>query len=223
MTTPPDSPLAGAPSPRTRVRRVPQRADYSPQTIAAIAREALLCHVAFVDEQGVHSIPTNCWTHAGHLYLHGAVAGRMVKALAAGEACVSLAHVDGLVFGRSALHHSMNYRSVVAYGRFEPVDDAAEKLAGLEALIEAIAPGRWAQVRPPSRKELAATAVLRLPLTEAAAKTRTGGPKDDVEDMAWPVWAGVVPMRLRAGAPQPEAGCEAWAPPVGRGESEGGA
>jgi len=205
---------SAAPSPRTRIRRRSERAHYDADTVAAIAASALVCHVAFADDAGVHCIPTSCWCHDGHLYIHGAHGSRMLQALAAGEASVALTHVDGLVLARSAFHHSMNYRSVVAYGSFEPVTDADEKLAAFAAYIEMLAPGRWAQVRPPGRKELAATAVLRLALTEAAAKVRDWGVKDDPEDMAQPVWAGVVPLRLAARTPQPDAGCEGLPAPA---------
>jgi uncharacterized protein len=201
------------PSSRTRVRRVAKRAHYDPDTVAAIARDALVCHIAFADAEGVHCIPISCWYHAGQLHIHGTSGSRMFQALAAGEVCVTLTHVDGLVLARSAYHHSMNYRSVVAYGRFETVEDETEKLASFATLIEQLAPGRWPQVRQPTREELAATAVMRLPLTEASAKVRDTGVKDNPADMAWPIWAGVVPLRLAAGAPVADAGCEEMAPP----------
>ena len=137
----------------------------------------------------------------------------MLQALAAGEACVTLTHVDGLVLARSAFHHSMNYRSLVAYGRFEKVENDAEKMESLEAFIEMLAPGRWSQIRQPSRNELAATTVMRLPLTEAAAKVRNWGVKDDEADMTLPVWAGVVPLQTMTLAPEPDVGCEAMPSP----------
>ena len=203
-----------APSPRTRVHSCSQRAHYDRDTVTAIAQAALVCHVAFADAQGVHCIPTSCWSHDGYLYIHGSNGSRMLQALAAGEACVTLTHVDGLVLARSAFHHSMNYRSVVAYGRFEKVETEDEKLKSFAAYIEMLAPGRWSQIRQPERNELAATTVMRLPLTEAAAKVRNWGVKDDAADMAVPVWAGVVPLQLVAGTPVPEAGCEDMAAPL---------
>lgn len=201
--TPPSSP-----SPRTRVRRGSERAHYDRETVAAIAQAALVCHVAFADADGVHCIPTSCWCHNGQLHLHGSNGSRMLQALAAGEACVTLTHVDGLVLARSAFHHSMNYRSVVAYGRFEIIENEDQKRESFAAFIEMLAPGRWPQIRQPNRNELAATTVMRLPLTEAAAKVRNWGVKDDEADMAQPVWAGVVPLQLAARKPVPEAGCE---------------
>jgi hypothetical protein len=195
------------PSSRTRVRRVSDRAHYDRDTVAAIAQASLVCHVAFVDGQGVHCIPTACWTYDEHLYIHGSNGSRMLQALAAGEACVTLTHLDGLVLARSAFHHSMNYRSVVAYGRFENVERNEEKMASLSAFIERLSPGRWQQVRIPNRNELAATTVMRLPLAEAAAKVRNWGVKDDEEDLNQQVWAGVVPLQLTTCTPIPDVGC----------------
>lgn len=203
-----DAQTSQAPSPRTRIRRRSERARYDSASVAAIAQEALVCHVAFTDAQGVHCLPTSCWCHDGHLYIHGSNGSRMLQALAAGEASVALTHLDGLVLARAAFRHTMNYRSVVVYGRFEKVADEAEKRASFAAFIDILAPGRSAQVRAPDSNELAATTVLRLPLTEAAAKVRDWGVKDDEADLGMPVWAGVVPLRPTAGTPQPEAGCE---------------
>lgn len=205
MDTPPDQ---AAPSARTRIRRAAERAHYDRETVASIARQALVCHVAFTDGGGVHCIPTSCWSDGEHLYIHGSNGSRMLKALAAGEACVTLTHLDGLVLARSAFHHSMNYRSVVAYGRFETVADSGEKMKSLEAFIEMLSPGRWRQVRQPDRNELAATTVMRLPLCEAAAKIRSWGVRDDEADLTQPIWAGVVPLELAPRKPEPEAGCE---------------
>ncbi len=196
------------PSSRTQIRRVRERGHYDPQTVESIAREALICHIAFADDHGVHCIPTACWVDRGNLYIHGSNGSRMIQALMAVEASVTVTHLDGLVLARSAFHHSMNYRSVVAYGKFEKVESEAEKMASFEAFIEFLSPGRWPQVRQPSRNELAATTVLRLPLTEAAAKIRDWGVKDDEADMRQAVWAGVIPLSMVAGKPEPDAGCE---------------
>lgn len=192
------------PSSRTRVRRLPDRAHYDAQAVHAIVDEALSCTIAFQWEGSVHAIPTAHWREGDHLYVHGAKASRMLKALAEVQACVSITLLDGLVMARSAFNHSMNYRAVVAYGRFERVDDPAARLRSLEAFMERIAPGRWAQLRPVTRKELNATTVLRLPLDEASAKIRAWGPKDDAEDLGWPVWAGVLPLELARLAPRTE-------------------
>ncbi len=128
----------------------------------------------------------------------------MLKALTEGEACVTIALADGLVLARSAMHHSMNYRSVVVYGRFEAVTEPAHKLASLRAFIDGLYPGRWDTLRPITEKELNATSVLRIALDEASAKVRDWGVKDDEEDLDWPVWAGVIPLRTLAGEPVTE-------------------
>lgn len=197
-------PTRPAPSPRTRVRRLPERAHYDADTIAAIVDAAMLCTVAFQLDGAVHAIPTIHWREGGHLYLHGAKASRMLKALTEGEACVTIALADGLVLARSAMHHSMNYRSVVIYGRFEAVTAPEDKLASLRAFIDGLYPGRWDTLRPITEKELNATSVLRIALDEASAKVRDWGVKDDEEDLDWPVWAGVIPLRTLAGEPVTE-------------------
>ncbi len=193
-----------APSARTRIRRLPDRGRYDFATVAAIVDATMLCTVAFQIDGAVHAIPTLHWREGEHLYIHGAKASRMLKALAHGEACVTIAQADGLVLARSAMHHSMNYRSVVIYGRFEAVTDPDYKLRSLEAFIEGLYPGRWQTLRPINDKELNATTVLRIPLTEASAKVRAAGVKDDEEDLSWPVWAGVIPLHTVPGEPQAE-------------------
>jgi nitroimidazol reductase NimA-like FMN-containing flavoprotein (pyridoxamine 5'-phosphate oxidase superfamily) len=192
---------ASPPSARTRVRRVAHRGDYDRATLNAIIDAAYVCHLAFADEHGVHCIPTACWREGDHLYIHGSNGSRMLKLAASGaQVCVTITHLDGLVLARSAFHHSMNYRSAVIYGAFEVIDGAA-KAASLDAFVERIAPGRSREVRGGDANELAATTVLRLPLDEAAAKVRTGGPLDDEADMTLPVWAGVLPLALQAQPP----------------------
>jgi nitroimidazol reductase NimA-like FMN-containing flavoprotein (pyridoxamine 5'-phosphate oxidase superfamily) len=198
-------PHSPAPSPRTRVRRMPERAHYEADTVAAIVDAAMICTVAFQIDGIVHAIPTIHWREGEHLYIHGAKASRMLKALTAGEACVTIALADGLVLARSAMHHSMNYRSVVVYGRFEPVTDAAHKVSSLRALIDGLYPGRWDTLRPITEKELNATTLLRIALDEASAKVRDGGVEDDDADLDWPVWAGVIPLRTVQGEPAAEA------------------
>lgn len=194
-----------APSPRTRIRRLPERGHYDFDTVAAIVDEALTCTVAFTNGGSIHAIPTIHWREGEHLYIHGAKGSRMLKALTECEACVTISLVDGLVLARSAMHHSMNFRSVVVYGRFELVEDSRYKLESLKTFIEQVYPGRWAQLRPISDKELNATSLLRLSLTEASAKVRAAGVKDDEEDLDWPVWAGVLTFETRLGTPQLEA------------------
>ncbi len=202
-----------SPSPRTEVRRKSDRADYDRATIEAIVDEALICHVAFQHGGSVHCLPTSCWRVGDHLYIHGANNSRMAAALLAAECSVCIAHLDGLVLARSAFHHSMNFRSVVIYGRFEEVIDPEYKLAAFNAFIDFVSPGRSSLVRAPSAAEISGTKLLRISLHEAAAKIRTGGVIDADDDMAIPVWAGVVPLALKSGQPERDAACEAEAPP----------
>jgi uncharacterized protein len=192
------------PTPRTTVRRLPARADYEPDTVAAILDEGLVCHVGFAVDGQPWVIPTTYARIDQTLYLHGAAANHMLRSLATGvEVCVTVTLLDGLVLARSAFHHSMNYRSVVVFGVAEKVEDEAEKAAAFSAFVERVAPGRTAAgIRMPSPAETRKTLVLRLPITEASAKIRTGGPIDDEEDYELPVWAGVVPLRLAAGPAQ---------------------
>jgi nitroimidazol reductase NimA-like FMN-containing flavoprotein (pyridoxamine 5'-phosphate oxidase superfamily) len=196
-----------APSPRTEVHRKPQRANYDLATIRAIIDEALFCHIAFQDTAGVHCLPTACWREGDHLYIHGANNSRLISALLAGECSVCITHLDGLVLARSAFHHSMNYRSVVIYGHFVAVDTPERKEAALLAFLEHISPGRTVKCRPPAAAELAGTTVLRLPLSEAAAKIRNWGVEDSADDLVIPVWAGVIPLHLYASETRPEDGC----------------
>lgn len=201
------------PSARTEVRRKPQRAHYDRTTIEAIIDEALICQVAFTHGGSVHCLPTACWRSGDHLYIHGAGNSRMTQALTSGECSVCIAHLDGLVLARSAFHHSMNFRSVVIYGSFEEVLDPGIKGAAFDAFVEHVSPGRAALVRAPSPAEMAGTRLLRIALLEAAAKIRTGGVIDAEEDMTIQVWAGVIPLALRAGQPEPDTGCASENPP----------
>lgn len=187
---------------RTTFRQRPQRGSHDPQLIAAILDEALTCTVAFVDDGRPVSMPTTHWRMGGRVLFHGGMGSRLGKVMAAGvELCVTATLVDGLVLARSAFHHSMNYRSVVLFGRTEEITDSAEKEAAFAALIEKLTPGRYAAVRPPTAKELAATRLLALPIAEGSAKMRSGPPVDDAADMSWPVWAGVVPVTVLKGEP----------------------
>jgi nitroimidazol reductase NimA-like FMN-containing flavoprotein (pyridoxamine 5'-phosphate oxidase superfamily) len=201
-----------APSSRTQVKRVAQNASYDSALLHSIIDAAYVCHIAFADAQGSHCIPTACWRDGDHLYIHGSNGSRMIQRLVAQDCCVTITHVDGLVLARSAFHHSMNYRSAMVYGRFEEVDDDAGKRHALEAFMEHLAPGRQGEVRPGNDKEYAATTVLRIGLAEAACKTRSGPPKDDEDDLGIPVWAGVLPLERRHGAPVPDAACSVAAP-----------
>ncbi|MGZ8710992.1 MAG: pyridoxamine 5'-phosphate oxidase family protein [Thermoanaerobaculia bacterium] len=184
---------------RTKVRRLANRGNYDRETIHAILDEALVCHVGFVVDGAPVVIPTIHWREGDRLYVHGSAASRMLRMLKDGvDACVTVTLVDGLVLARSAFHHSMNYRSVVVFGKARVVE-GEDKLHALDALVEHVVRGRSRELRPHKEIELKQTLVLALPLDEASAKIRTGGPVDDEEDYALPIWAGVVPLRLTAG------------------------
>ncbi|HEX4908854.1 MAG TPA: pyridoxamine 5'-phosphate oxidase family protein [Actinomycetes bacterium] len=188
---------------RTRVRRLPERAAYDRDTVHAILDEGFICHVGFLVDGRPFVIPTG-YARAGEtLYLHGSTGSRL--GLRPGmDVCVTVTLLDGLVLARSAFHHSMNYRSVVVLGRTRALTDPDEKEAALRALVEHIVPGRSDAVRGADRRELAATAVLALPLAEVSAKVRTGPPVDDEPDYDLPIWAGVLPVRQVAGPPVPD-------------------
>lgn len=190
------------PTERTQVRRLPKRAVYDRDAVYRILDEGLVCHVGFVADGRPVVIPTGYARKDDTLYLHGSAASRMLRSLAHGaEVCVTVTLLDGLVLARSAFHHSMNYRSVVIFGTASVVEEQAAKLEGLRAFTEHIAPERWQDVRPPTEPELKATTVLAIPLGEVSAKVRTGPPLDDEQDYDLPVWAGVLPLKLRAEEP----------------------
>jgi nitroimidazol reductase NimA-like FMN-containing flavoprotein (pyridoxamine 5'-phosphate oxidase superfamily) len=197
--------MATAPTDRTRVRRVPQRGTYERETVEAILDETLVSHVGFVHEGQPVVIPTLHARLGDRLYLHGSAASRMLRTLARGvPVCATATLVDGLVLARSAFHHSVNYRSVVVFGQATLVEPEEERLRALELFTEKLVPGRWADVRPPTRQEMKGTKVLSLPLDEASAKVRTGPPIDDDEDYELPVWAGVLPLSTEVASPQPD-------------------
>lgn len=198
------------PTERTRLKRRAQRGSYDRAQIDAILDEAFVAHVAFSHGGQAAVIPTVYARLGDWLYLHGSPANRMLCALAdGGEACLCATLLDGLILARSAFHTSVNYRSVVVYARGEGVDDPAEKLEALRATVEHAIPGRWKDVRGPSPEELRQTRVVKLPIEEASAKIRVGGPVDDDEDLALPCWAGVLPAGLAFGTPQPDPGLAA--------------
>lgn len=187
---------------RTTAKRIPKRGHYDRETIDAILDEGFICHVGFVADGQPYVIPTGYARVGDELYIHGSAASRMLRELSKGvDVCVTVTLLDGLVLARSAFHHSMNYRSVVILGTAELVTDADEKNKALEALTEHFVPGRWNDVRWPTELELKATSVLKLPITEASAKIRTGDPVDDDEDYSMNVWAGVIPLKLMLGEP----------------------
>jgi uncharacterized protein len=197
-----------SPTPRTQVKRVPQRASYDPQQAYDILDEGLVCHLGFVVEGQPFVIPTAYGRLDDQLYIHGSPASRMLRTLDQGvEVCLTVTLLDGLVLARSAFHHSMNYRSVVLFGTATRVDDPSEKLTALKAFTDHVVPDRWAEVRPPNHQEMTGTLVLALPIAEASAKVRSGPPIDAPEDDALSVWAGEIPLRLTAAAPVADDKC----------------
>ena len=198
------------PNERTRVVREPQRGVYDRETIYKILDEGFVCHVGFTVDTQPYVIPTMFARLQDAIYFHGSAASRMLRGVGNGiPVCVTVTLVDGLVLARSVFNHSMNYRSVVALGKAELVDAPDEKRNALHAFTEKILPGRWMEARQPYEKELKATSILRLPLTEVSAKIRVGAPEDDAEDFALQIWAGVIPLQLVAGASIRDARCDA--------------
>ena len=193
-----------APTPRTTVKRLAARGVYDHDAVLRILDEALVCHMGFVVDDQPYVLPTAYARIGDRLYLHGSPSNRMLRTGKSGlGVCVTVTLLDGLVLARSAFHHSMNYRSVVLLGTATEVSDPAEKAAAFRALVEHVAPGRYATVRAPTPDEITGTLVLRLPIDEGSAKVRTGPPIDDEPDYALPVWAGVIPLALQPGAPIP--------------------
>lgn len=189
---------------RTRLRRLPKRAHYDRATVHAVLDAGLICHVGYVIDGQPYVTPTCYWRHGERLYWHGSSASRMLRRLKEGiPACLTVTYVDGLVLARSGFHHSINYRSVMAFGTARAVADE-DKLGALEEFVEHLLPGRWAELRPPTAQEVKATTVLWMDLEEVSAKIRTGPPVDDEEDYGLPIWAGVVPLATTVGAPEPD-------------------
>lgn len=196
-------------TPLTRPRRMHQKASHDPGLIAALLDALPLAHVGHLVEGMPVVTPTLQWRVGERIFWHGSSASRMMTAAAAAPVCVTVTALDGMVLARSGLEHSVNYRSVMVFGRAEPVTGAEAKAAALEAMMERLFPGRWARLRPMTAQELKATAILSLPVTAATAKIDAEGPADPPGDCGWPVWAGVLPLRLVAGAPVPAAGLAA--------------
>jgi uncharacterized protein len=190
------------PTPRTTLKRLPQRGRFDCPTVYQILDEGLVCHVGFVVDGHPCVIPTAYGRIGDTLYIHGSPASRMLRTLKGGiDICVTVTLIDGLVLARSAFHHSMNYRSVVVFGRASVVESTEDKMEALHAFTDHIVPGRWEKVRRPNEDEMRKTLVLSIPLVEASAKVRTGPPIDDEEDYEIPVWAGELPLRMVAEVP----------------------
>jgi nitroimidazol reductase NimA-like FMN-containing flavoprotein (pyridoxamine 5'-phosphate oxidase superfamily) len=187
---------------RTKVKRIPKRGNFDRETIYKILDEAIVCHVGFVVDGQPFVIPTGFARSGDQLIIHGSSASRMMRNLAEGiDVCVTITLLDGLVLARSAFHHSMNYRSVVIFGKAELIEKKEEKSEALKLFTEHLIPDRWDYIREPNELELKATTVLNLPIEEASAKIRTGDPVDDEEDYKLDVWAGVIPLKITAGNP----------------------
>ncbi len=199
------SPSATAASDRVRVRRVHQRGHYDRANLDAVLDAGMVCHLGFSTEQGPFVIPTLYWREDDHVYFHGSAASRTLRAGAGGiDVCLTVSHIDGLVLARSGFHCSVNYRAAMLFGRAEEVTDRDEVLSRMQTFVDGLVPGHWDRLRAVTDQELKATKLLRLAIDEASAKIRTGGPLDDEEDYALPIWAGVVPMEARYGTPIPD-------------------
>ena len=192
-------------TPRTQAQRRRQRVGGDVAAINAVLDQSLVAHVGFVQDGAPFVLPTNAWRVDDGLYFHFARDGRFAQVLRGGaEICAALSILDGLVLARSAMHHSVNYRSVMLFGRTTEIVDEAEKCRLLLALVDKVRPGRAARVRAPDAKELAATALFRLPIAEGTVKMRQGPPEDRADDLALPVWGGVVPLAVVEGPAQPD-------------------
>jgi nitroimidazol reductase NimA-like FMN-containing flavoprotein (pyridoxamine 5'-phosphate oxidase superfamily) len=190
---------------RTTLHRLRERGRTDRAELYAVLDAGLICHLGVIIDGSPVVLPTGYGRAGDTLYLHGSSANRSLLAADSSDVCVTVTHLDGMVCARAIFHHSMNYRSAVVFGTARLVTDDAAKLAGLRAVTEQLVPGRWAEARPPNRKELAATAVLALPLDEASVKVRTGPAKDEPEDYQLDIWAGVVPAALSFGPAEPDA------------------
>jgi nitroimidazol reductase NimA-like FMN-containing flavoprotein (pyridoxamine 5'-phosphate oxidase superfamily) len=187
---------------RSQLRRLPKRGSHESEAIYAILDAGFLAHVGFQVNGQPFVIPTLYGRDGDKLYMHGSAASRMLGELETGvPACVNVTLVDGLVLARSAFHHSMNYRSVVAFGTARKIEEPEQKMHVLRVVSEHVIAGRWDDVRTPTEKELKATSVLEFAIEEASAKVRTGPPLDDEEDYSLPIWAGILPLKLEAQAP----------------------
>lgn len=193
-----------APSDRTRVKRLGDRGRYDRETINGILDAMPMAHVAYVLNGAPVVTPTLQWREDDRVYWHGSAASRMLETSEGADVCVAVTIMDGLVLARSGFHHSINYRSVMLMGRAEKVTDADEKEMRLKNFVDGLFAGRWDMLRPVNKQEMKATTLLSMPIDEASAKVRVGPPKDDEEDYALDIWAGVLPIRMVAGDPVPD-------------------
>jgi nitroimidazol reductase NimA-like FMN-containing flavoprotein (pyridoxamine 5'-phosphate oxidase superfamily) len=188
---------------RTKIRRLPKRAHYDRDTLYAILDAGFVCHLGYVIDKHPYVTPTAFWREGDAVYWHGSSKSKMLLALEkAPEVCLTVTHFDGLVVARSGFHMSVNYRSAMLFGKPYKVTDPQEKLAKMEKFVERVYPGHWPNLRPVNKQELKAMSVFGLHIDEAVAKVRSGGPIDEPEDYALPIWAGVVPVRQVLGAPE---------------------
>ncbi|PIW28372.1 MAG: flavin-nucleotide-binding protein [Rhodospirillales bacterium CG15_BIG_FIL_POST_REV_8_21_14_020_66_15] len=198
MTTSPDLRITE----RSKVKRLPMRAAYDRATVDAILDSGLLCHVGYVIDGAPYVTATCYWRHGDLVYWHGSAASRMLRTVTGGvPVCVTVSHLDGIVFARSGFHHSVNYRGVTLFGEAQKIENPAEKLAALKHFTDRLTPGRWEELRKTTDQELKGTTVCALAIDEGSAKVRTGGPVDDEPDYDLDVWAGVVPVSTVMGAP----------------------
>ena len=193
------------PTQLTKVKRQPKRASYALPFIKAIIEECIIGHMAFMMDKQAHSIPLPFWVYADHLYCHCAIQSRLIQlAQSSQKVCISFSITDGYVLAKSAIKHSMNYRSAVVYGSFNLVENHDEMQQAFATFINIIQNDRWQQVRQPNKKELNATCMLKIPLTEAVAKSRTGPPHDLKSDLKRHVWSGEIPIYTNKGEPVPD-------------------
>ncbi|HYB10720.1 MAG TPA: pyridoxamine 5'-phosphate oxidase family protein [Alphaproteobacteria bacterium] len=196
---------AYSPTKRTKLKRVPKRALYDKEGVYAILDAGVICHVGYVIDGSPYVTPTAYWRHGNRVYWHGSSASRMLRTLECGvPVCLTVTHLDGFVMARSGFHHSINYRSVMAFGIAQLVASKTEKIEALEHFTERLFPGRWKEIRGPNEQEIKATKVLWMELEEVSAKVRTGPPVDDEPDYALPCWAGVLPLSIATGVPVPD-------------------
>jgi uncharacterized protein len=189
-------------TPRNKVKRLPERGHYDSATIYPIVDAALICHVGFVLDGQPYVIPTLHARQGDTILLHGAKGNRLLRHIqSGGELCITITLIDGIVLARSVFHHSINYRSVVLFGKGAAIEDDHARLQALEAFTERLLPGRWQDVRSPSPIELKQTTIVAVPIESASAKIRTGPPKDEEDDLDLSVWAGILPLQQVAGTP----------------------